>query len=164
MRTSTSAFIFGFLSLACLTLAQESRGGSPDAIPQSHTATRYSAVWGRNPFLIEVNRPPPPPENPFKDWVLTGLTVRVNGETSCFIFNKQTQEIQKVVSKPGANTPDGFVLVQANPSKDPKLASAIVSRNGQTGTLKFASPAEEEPKTTSKPSIRRHILIPTVVQ
>ena len=157
----TSLFIFGFLSLACLALAQEPRGGSPDAIPQSHTAGRYSSVWGRNPFLNRVD--PPPPESPFKDWALAGITVRANGESSCVIVNQQTQETQKVVSQSDRKSTDGFILVQVHPNKDPKLASAIVSKNGHTGTLKFVFPAEQEPKTTSKLSIRRRILIPSTV-
>ena len=175
----TSAFIFGFLSLACLVIAQEPAVALPDAappaatpeesteaapppaatstpenpvveglgqaIPQAYTADRYSAVWGRNPFMTKVTTPQGPTVNPFEDWVLSGLTVRASGETSCFVRNKQTQESQKVTAKPNPKAPDGFILVQANPNKDRKLASVEVSKNGQTGTLKFEDVAAGGP-------------------
>ena len=173
----TSAFIFGFLSLACLSLAQEPAVALPDAappvdapaespeaapppsstaenpvveglgqaIPQAYTADRYSAVWGKNPFMTKVTAPTGPTVNPFEDWVLSGLTVRASGETSCFVRNKQTQESQKVTAKPNPKAPDGFILVQANPNKDRKLASVEVSKNGQTGTLKFEDMAAGGP-------------------
>jgi hypothetical protein len=167
MKRITS--IFAFFSLASLTLAQEPDATPPaetpveaapssdlpalnpvveglgQAIPQAYTADRYSGVWGKNPFMTKVTTPAGPTVNPFEDWVLSGLTVRASGETSCFVRNKQTQESQKVTAKPNPKAPEGFILVQANPNKDRKLASVEVTKNGQTGTLKFEEMAAGGP-------------------
>lgn len=107
---------------------------SEPAIPQAYPIDRYIGVWMKSPFQFEVvGEVMATPESFARDYVLTGL-IQDGDHSIAYIQNSKTGETTRLTSEEDA---DGFELIKANPSPDPRVASVEVRRGNETATLKY---------------------------
>lgn len=104
-------------------------------VPHAYPLERYSLLWERSPFDMEVT----PPEtvekvDPFKDYALLGV-MSAGGFQSASFFNKAENKSIYVSTEENSKKP--FRVVSIEPGKD--LASTIVrvSGSGQEGIIAY---------------------------
>ncbi|MCB1231831.1 MAG: hypothetical protein KDN19_16300 [Verrucomicrobiae bacterium] len=141
------AVIAGAVSCSLLAASSQDQAGNGNdaessvaeekpeaAIPQPYPVERYLGVWMKSPFQLEAAGEVMVTQQSFaRDYVLTGLIQ--DGEKSiAYIQNSKTGETTRIATDEPA---DGFELIDAHASPDPRAASVEVRHGNETATLKY---------------------------
>lgn len=104
------------------------------AIPMAYDASRYDAIWDKNPFTRKVAAITQAKVDWGQDWALASMS-KYSGKIRVSIRNKQTNEIKRIYDE--AKEGDEFRLVKANFHRSRREASAVIAKGTEEATLKY---------------------------
>jgi hypothetical protein len=120
---------------AARKLVESTNAVQSGPIPRSYPLERYSILWQRSPFEMDIIiNTPPPPEPPFKDYALLGV-MEIGNVKSASFFNKAENKSLVVSTEPRSKDP--FKLLDIAIGKDLASTTVKVSSSGQEGTIAY---------------------------
>ncbi len=104
------------------------------AAPKKPADSRYSELWQHSPFGINAEVKPTPPDDPFKDWALGGVTKFPDGYFVILLHKKNTDE--RLVIQPGQSS-EFKILEVKDAGADYRSTTVKMMRGSAQGIVGF---------------------------